>query len=61
MLGRDPNSEAREDLRRFKQLIETGEIPTTRGQPSGQRSWLGKLTPEGRKSRAGRILEDRAS
>ena len=25
------------DLRRFKQLIETGEIPTTRGQSSGRR------------------------
>ena len=24
----------REDLRRFKQLLETGEIPTTEGQPS---------------------------
>jgi uncharacterized membrane protein len=27
-----------EDLRRFKQLSETGEIPTTAGQPHGQRS-----------------------
>ncbi len=61
LMGRDPNGEAREDLRRFKALIETGEIPTTRGQSSGQRSWLGRLTPEGRKSRAGRILEERAS
>ena len=26
-----------EDLRRFKQLIETGEIPTTKGQPVGGR------------------------
>ena len=26
----------REDLRRFKRLIETGEIPTTEGQPSGR-------------------------
>jgi hypothetical protein len=25
-------------LRRFKQLIETGEIPTTRGQSHGMRS-----------------------
>jgi uncharacterized membrane protein len=60
LMGRDPNAEAREDLRRFKQLIEAGEIPTTRGQPSGRRSWLARLTPEGRKSREGRILEERA-
>jgi uncharacterized membrane protein len=61
LLGRDPASEVREDLRRFKQLIETGEIPTTQGQPSGRRSWFGRLTAEGRKSRAGRILGERAS
>jgi uncharacterized membrane protein len=60
LMGRDPRSEAREDLRRFKQLIETGEIPTTEGQSSGRRSWLGRLTPEGRKSRQGSILEENA-
>ncbi len=58
LMGRDPNSEAREDLRRFKQLIEVGEIPTTQGQPSGRRSWFGRMTPEGRKSREGRILKE---
>lgn len=30
-----------EDLRRFKQLMETGEIPTTDGQSHGSRSFLG--------------------
>lgn len=50
-LGRDPFGELREDLRRFKQLIETGEVATTEGQPSGQRSWFGRLFPEGRRSR----------
>lgn len=53
VLGTDPNSTVREDLRRFKSLIEAGEIATTRGQPSGRRSFLGRLTPEGRKSREG--------
>jgi uncharacterized membrane protein len=53
LLGRDPSSAVREDLRRFKSLIEAGEIPTTRGQPSGRRSFLGRLTPEGRQSRQG--------
>lgn len=33
MMGRDPATEIREDLRRFKQLIESGEVPTTDGQP----------------------------
>lgn len=27
--------QVREDVRRFKSLLETGEIPTTKGQPSG--------------------------
>jgi uncharacterized membrane protein len=53
LLGRNPNSTVREDLRRFKSLMEAGEIPTTVGQPSGRRSLLGRLTPEGRKSRQG--------
>ncbi|MDB5108480.1 MAG: hypothetical protein JWM69_1421 [Candidatus Binatus sp.] len=38
ILGEAPASQIGEDLRRFKQLIETGEIPTTQGQPSGRRS-----------------------
>jgi uncharacterized membrane protein len=51
LVGTDPFGEIREDLRRFKQLIETGEIATTVGQPSGRRSWFGRVLPEGRKSR----------
>jgi uncharacterized membrane protein len=35
MLGHEPNQTVREDLRRFKQLLETGEVPTTKGQPRG--------------------------
>jgi uncharacterized membrane protein len=30
LFGRDPKSEIREDLRRFKQVMETGEVATTR-------------------------------
>jgi uncharacterized membrane protein len=37
LFGEEPNQTIREDLRRFKQLMETGEIPTTQGQPSGRR------------------------
>ena len=37
LLGEEPSVQIHEDLRRFKQLIETGEIPTTKGQPFGGR------------------------
>jgi uncharacterized membrane protein len=55
LFGADPRSEARQDLARFKQLIEAGEIATTRGQPSGRRSFIGRATSEGRLSREGRL------
>ena len=35
LFGKNPASEIREDLRRFKRLMETGEVPTTEGQPRG--------------------------
>jgi uncharacterized membrane protein len=35
LLGREPGRAIGEDLRRFKQLMEAGEIPTTEGQPAG--------------------------
>lgn len=37
LFGRDAATEIREDLRRFKQLLETGEIATIEGQPRGGR------------------------
>jgi uncharacterized membrane protein len=41
MFGEEPETQVREDLRRLKQLLEAGEIPTTEGQPSGRRSpWV---------------------
>ena len=36
LTGEEPNIQVREDLRRFKQLMETGEIATTQGQSSGR-------------------------
>jgi uncharacterized membrane protein len=42
MMGREPELQVREDLRRFKALMETGEIPTVVGQPSGRRSTVAK-------------------
>jgi uncharacterized membrane protein len=35
--GEEPEIQVREDLRRFKQLMEAGEIPTTTGQTSCRR------------------------
>jgi uncharacterized membrane protein len=35
LLQREPNVQARRDLRRFKQLMETGEVTTNAG-PSGR-------------------------
>jgi uncharacterized membrane protein len=32
----EPDQQVREDLRRFKAVMETGEAPTTDGQPSGR-------------------------
>jgi uncharacterized membrane protein len=46
LLGHDPQSRIREDLRRFKQVMETGEIATTRGQPTGRRSLFGRVTQQ---------------
>jgi uncharacterized membrane protein len=37
LLGEEPDLQIREDLRRFKQSMETGEIATIDGQPTGER------------------------
>jgi uncharacterized membrane protein len=36
MFGQEPNQQVDADLRRFKQLMEAGEAPTTEGQPTGK-------------------------
>jgi uncharacterized membrane protein len=43
VLGEEPAQQIDDDLRRFKWLIETGEIPTSIGQPSGPRSMMSRL------------------
>lgn len=35
LFGEEPQQQLRNDLRNFKRLMETGEIPTTAGQPHG--------------------------
>lgn len=37
MFGEEPSQTIHEDLRRFKRLMEAGEIPTIEGQPRGAR------------------------
>lgn len=53
VFGKHPEFTMREDLRRFKRLIEMHEIPTIEGQPHGPRSAkitaLHALQPEHRK------------
>ena len=36
LLGEEPDQQVREDLRRFKAVMEAGEAPTVDGQPSGR-------------------------
>ncbi|WP_232429405.1 SRPBCC family protein [Noviherbaspirillum autotrophicum] len=43
LFGEAPEQQIDEDLRRFKWLIETGEVPTTVGQPSGPRGMVNRL------------------
>lgn len=43
LFGEEPGQQVDDDLRHFKQLIETGVIPTTVGQTSGPRSMKTRL------------------
>lgn len=44
LFGEEPSVQISDDLRRLKQLLETGEVATTLGQPSGRRSLIGRTT-----------------
>jgi uncharacterized membrane protein len=43
LTGRNPKQAVIENLRHFKALAETGEIPRTQGQPHGPRGMTGKM------------------
>ncbi len=63
LLGKDPSFLMRQDMRRFKALMEAGEIPTTEGQTHGPRSALSGLfkamnPDEPVKKNAGRTLSN---
>ena len=38
LLGEEPAIQVQRDLYRFKQIMETGEVTTTEGQPAGRSS-----------------------
>jgi uncharacterized membrane protein len=60
LFGREPGQQIREDLRRFKQIAETGEIPTVQGQPSG-RSDLSEMSTRRTKYRYTQDIVEQAS
>lgn len=39
LLGESPDQQVRDDLRRFKQVLETGEVVRTEGSPEGTKTW----------------------
>jgi uncharacterized membrane protein len=43
LFGEAPQQQIEGDLRRFKNIMEAGEIPTTSGQPAGARSTIGAM------------------
>jgi len=61
LFGKDPSFLMQQDLRRFKALVETGEIPTTEGQPHGRRSGVDlamqKVNPDRPKRRKSQMSE----
>jgi uncharacterized membrane protein len=46
IFGRSPRTRVRNALRRWKQLLESGELPTVEGQPAGKRSLLFRAAQE---------------
>jgi uncharacterized membrane protein len=61
LFGKDPSFLMQQDLRRFKALVETGEIPTTEGQPHGRRSGVDlamlRVNPDRPKRRKSQMSE----
>lgn len=58
LLGEEPETQIKEDLRRLKQILEAGEVATTEGQPTGGRHFR---RPERRESEAAKERADISS
>lgn len=50
LFGEAPGQQVEGDLRRLRSVLEAGEVPTTAGQPAGERSALGKLISRDRQA-----------
>ena len=46
LFGEEPGQQLRDDLRHFKQMMETGEVPSVEGQPSGRNKEFGRSIPD---------------
>jgi len=51
LMGEDPANQIKEDLRRLKQVMETGETATTEGQPNGKEALTRCQPARARRSR----------
>ena len=55
MFGEEPSQQVEDGLRRFKQIMETGEVPTIEGQPRGpepETVWLNRSAARSREAAA---------
>jgi uncharacterized membrane protein len=57
LFGEEPRQQVEGDLRRFKNILEAGEIPTTTGQPEGKRSAIGAMLKTEQKPEAAKQVE----
>ncbi len=57
LFGAEPHQQVEGDLRRFKNIMEANEIPTTTGQPAGKRSAIGSMLKPEPKPAAAKAFE----
>jgi uncharacterized membrane protein len=57
LFGEEPSLQVRDDLRRFKQIMETGEIATIEGQTSGRNLMFGRSISEREREREMDMVE----
>ena len=51
LFGEEPGQQLRSDLRNFKMMMETGEIASVEGQPSGRNKESGESMMDRRRNR----------
>jgi uncharacterized membrane protein len=60
LFGENPEWQVKDDLRRFKQVMETGEVLTTEGQPAGRASSVSWRYDQAARSRGSEIKDGRS-